>query len=336
MAAVWPNAIVEDNAIQVHVAALRKVLGATPSCSAPRMASATGWRVTDSAPASPTRRDHAVREPSAGGRSRLRRRRRSCAGRSCWSISPSSPAAPTPCSGTRARPHGRDTPPTIAVLAFQPSDNSEDARLLADGLARSVASSLSRYDVTVIAASSSLQLTPAQKTPGALAARRGLHRRRADLTDHGKLTVSTQVSDTRKNILIFSIRRAGQLLPEHSPRRPDCDAPGVVDRSGKFPGRPHPEVHRLGLRVDRPRKRRDRQRRSRLAGCIGDEPRARRAVSDRRGASGERRLCPRRLGKDSCPRASGRSSCGPRERTSIARTGSRRAPASPTSPGRVS
>ena len=28
MAAVWPNAIVEENAIQVHVAALRKVLGA--------------------------------------------------------------------------------------------------------------------------------------------------------------------------------------------------------------------------------------------------------------------------------------------------------------------
>jgi len=27
MAAVWPNAIVEDNAIQVHVAALRKTLG---------------------------------------------------------------------------------------------------------------------------------------------------------------------------------------------------------------------------------------------------------------------------------------------------------------------
>ena len=27
MAAVWPNAIVEDNAIQVHIAALRKVLG---------------------------------------------------------------------------------------------------------------------------------------------------------------------------------------------------------------------------------------------------------------------------------------------------------------------
>ena len=65
------------------------------------------------------------------------------------------------------RPANRDvraaTPPTIAVLAFQPADGSDNARLVANGLASSVASSLSRYDVTVIAASSSLQLTPAQK-----------------------------------------------------------------------------------------------------------------------------------------------------------------------------
>ena len=97
-----------------------------------------------------------------------------------------------------------DTPPTIAVLQFQPADKSEDARRMADGLARSIASSLSRYDVTVIAASSSLQLRPAQGPQ----ARKLLG---ADfivdgriVSDQGKLTVSTQISDTRKNILVFS------------------------------------------------------------------------------------------------------------------------------------
>jgi DNA-binding winged helix-turn-helix (wHTH) protein/TolB-like protein len=94
--------------------------------------------------------------------------------------------------------------PTIAVLAFQPTDTGGDARLLAEGLARSLASALSRYDVTVIAASSSLQLSPAQKPhAGSLLG--------ADfvidghvLSDHGKLTVSTQISDARKNVIVYS------------------------------------------------------------------------------------------------------------------------------------
>ena len=97
-----------------------------------------------------------------------------------------------------------DTPPTIAVLAFQPADNSDEARLFANGLARSVASSLSRYDVTVIAASSSLQLTPAQKPQARSLLGADFVVDGRILSDHGKVTVSTQISDAHKNILIFS------------------------------------------------------------------------------------------------------------------------------------
>ena len=102
------------------------------------------------------------------------------------------------------------TPPTIAVLAFQPADGSDQARLFANGLARSVASSLSRYDVTVIAASSSLQLTPSQ-TPQArslLGADFVVDGRVS--SDHGKLTVNSQISDTRKNILVYGFDVQGE------------------------------------------------------------------------------------------------------------------------------
>ena len=50
MAAVWPRAIVEDNAIQVHVAALRKVLG--PDAALLSTVHGLGYRlaVTDAQP----------------------------------------------------------------------------------------------------------------------------------------------------------------------------------------------------------------------------------------------------------------------------------------------
>jgi DNA-binding winged helix-turn-helix (wHTH) protein/TolB-like protein len=94
--------------------------------------------------------------------------------------------------------------PTIAVLAFQPADSGGDAKLLAEGLARSLASALSRYDVTVIATSSSLLLSPAQKPhAGSLLGADFVIDGRV-LADHGKLTVSTQISDARKNVIVYS------------------------------------------------------------------------------------------------------------------------------------
>lgn len=199
MAAVWPNAIVEENAIQVHVAALRKVLGADAGLL--NTAHGLGYRleVTDAATAPPQALSAEADAPAPPPQ---RSRPRALA---LFVLAVVIVAAAGYAwlryAGTAAR---AQTPPTIAVLAFQPADSSDNAQLLASGLARSVASSLSRYDVTVVAASSSLQLTPAQRSQaGPLLGANFIVDGRI-VSDHGKLTVSTQVSDTRKNILVYS------------------------------------------------------------------------------------------------------------------------------------
>jgi len=199
MAAVWPNAIVEENAIQVHVAALRKVLGGDAELLHTEHGLGYRLAVTDAATAAPKTQ---VGEIETATPPRRRSRLRALAVLAlaivivgaagyAW-LRYAGPAA-----------HAR-TPPTIAVLAFQPADSSESAQLLANGLARSVASSLSRYDVTVIAASSSLQLAPAQKPQAhALLGADFIVDGRV-MTDNGKPTVSTQVSDTQTNTLVYS------------------------------------------------------------------------------------------------------------------------------------
>ncbi|HXU98952.1 MAG TPA: winged helix-turn-helix domain-containing protein [Caulobacteraceae bacterium] len=208
MAAVWPGVIVEDNAIQVHVTALRKVLGKDPELLS--TSRGLGYRLAVSAGARPPEARETVpaakpgAPPIAGGSVRgwltgglvrdlvaVALAIALAAGGGAW-------------LKEVFRGGGPAKPPTIAVLAFQPADGGADARLFADGLAISLASALSRYDVTVIATSSSLQLTPAQKSEAR--ARLG-----ADYivdgriqSDEGKLTVSTQISDTRKNVLVYS------------------------------------------------------------------------------------------------------------------------------------
>ena len=201
MAAVWPNAIVEENAIQVHVAALRRALGEDAALLI--TAHGLGYRlIVTNAAAPPQTIQAAGAEPEAivPPKRHLRLRALAVFGFAIVIIAAASYAWLRYAGGADQA----EKPPTIAVLAFQPSDSSDNARLLADGLAQSVASSLSRYDVTVIAASSSLQLTPAQKPQARalLGADFIIDGRVA--SDHGKLTVSTQISDTRRNILIYS------------------------------------------------------------------------------------------------------------------------------------
>jgi DNA-binding winged helix-turn-helix (wHTH) protein/TolB-like protein len=208
MAAVWPDVIVEDNAIQVHVAALRKVLGKDPELLSTSHGLGYTLAVTGAARAPGARDAESAAEPrapAAGGAS-IRRWPIGALAKDLVAIALA--IAVTAGGGAwlkeAIRGAGAAKPPTIAVLAFQPADGGAAARLFADGLAISVASALSRYNVTVIATSSSLQLTPAQK-PQARA------RLGADyivdgriLSDHGKLTVSSQIADTRKNVVVYS------------------------------------------------------------------------------------------------------------------------------------
>jgi DNA-binding winged helix-turn-helix (wHTH) protein/TolB-like protein/tetratricopeptide (TPR) repeat protein len=205
MAAVWPKAIVEDNAIQVHVAALRKILGQDAELLS--TAHGLGYRlaVSEETEARPAPTTAPIVEPPAPVEAEQNHRRSPQRALAVAVVAIVVLAASVYAwfrqDGGRAQ---AATPPTIAVLAFQPADNSEEARLFADGLARSVASSLSRYDVTVIAASSSLQLTPAQKPQARSLLGADFVVDGRVQSDHGKVTVSTQISDTHKNILIFS------------------------------------------------------------------------------------------------------------------------------------
>jgi DNA-binding winged helix-turn-helix (wHTH) protein/TolB-like protein len=94
--------------------------------------------------------------------------------------------------------------PRIGVLAFQPADDGESARLIANGLTADIASALSKYDVTVVAPSSSLQIPPDLKAKaGALLGADFVIDGRVSGTK-GKMTVHSQISDTRKNILIYA------------------------------------------------------------------------------------------------------------------------------------
>ena len=205
MAAVWPNVIVDDNAIQVHIAALRKALGEDADLLT--TARGLGYRlvVTDMGHAAlrTATAPESVPEPTQAEETTRRRSRFGALALGVVTVLLLAVGAFALLQGGN-RSAQAATPPTIAVLAFQPADSSENARLLADGLARSVASSLSRYDVTVVAASSSLQLTPAQRPQaGSLLGVNFIVDGRI-VSDHGKLTVSTQVSDTRKNILVYA------------------------------------------------------------------------------------------------------------------------------------
>ena len=210
MAAVWPNAIVEDNAIQVHVAALRKVLG--PDADLLSTSHGLGYQlaVCDAPPLDPPAPSSSTvpgTEASAV-RSADAPPERPRMPLAVWAAIVAAIAVliiggelllQKAGQGARA-----DTPPTIAVLTFQPADKSEDARLMADGLARSIASSLSRYDVTVISASSSLQLRPAQRPQARSLLGADYVVDGRVVADRGSLTVSTQIADSRKNILVYS------------------------------------------------------------------------------------------------------------------------------------
>jgi DNA-binding winged helix-turn-helix (wHTH) protein/TolB-like protein len=209
MAAVWPDTIVEENAIQVHIAAARKVLGADADLLSTSHGLGYRLAVTDGpgvleAPETKPPAEAAVAPGAAPAARRWPTRALAAdlialllavvlaAGGGAWLKQ---------AIGGRG---GAPKPPTIAVLAFQPAAGDESARLYANGLARSLASTLSQYDVTVISPSSSLQLTAAQKSRARALLGADFVIDGRIIADGPKLTVSTQVSDTRKNVIVYS------------------------------------------------------------------------------------------------------------------------------------
>jgi TolB-like protein/Tfp pilus assembly protein PilF len=125
MAAVWPNAIVEDNAIQVHIAALRKVLGGDAELLS--TAHGLGYRlaVTDRAAAPQTPPAEAAVEP---------------------------PAPQVEAAGSERSPF---TKPSVAVLPFANLTGDRDRAYLADGVTEEITRSLSRARTLFVVAGGS-------------------------------------------------------------------------------------------------------------------------------------------------------------------------------------
>lgn len=187
MAAVWPNVIVEDNAVQAHIAALRKILGEDAQLLT--TARGRGYRLA----ATPAAADGATFE-SAPSRSRKAQR---------WFV----PALAgvlvlgVSVAGWRAyRGLGAALPtprPSIAMGAFTSAHGDPGEQALAASMNTEVAEALSRYDVTVIAPRPDPG-GPAH-APGADFAVRG----RVARTAQG-FTVTTDLADNRANILVYS------------------------------------------------------------------------------------------------------------------------------------
>lgn len=209
MAAVWPDTIVEENAIQVHIAALRKALGADADLL--RTTHGLGYRlaVTDGRDSTLAPVAQPVAEPLSPPAQVGPVRRWPVRTLFTELLALALTIAIAAGGGAWLKQliegrGGAGKPPTIAVLAFQPAAGDENAKLFANGLATSLASTLSHYDVTVISPASSLQLTAAQKPQARALLGADFVVDGRIITDGGKLTVSTQVSDTRKNVIVYS------------------------------------------------------------------------------------------------------------------------------------
>lgn len=231
MAAVWPNVIVEENAIQAQVTALRKVLGA----DADRISTvrgvgyrlATGDPVAEGAP-----RVDPTRAP-------VRRRRLavvlvamvsllSAALPSFWLWLNRSP------SGSSSSDDGR-----IAVLAFESRGGGAAAREFAADLSDQIATVLSDNQVPIISAADDLRRS------GANAAQKGPSRN-ADLVVGGlvrgegdALDAFVRLTDVREQMVVWSGEFRGRTTDREASRETvathvaEAVSLGMVGRSGR-------------------------------------------------------------------------------------------------------
>ena len=203
MTRVWPNVIVEENAIQAHIASLRKTLGgdaallstvhglgyrltATPRTgpNAPAVQQ-TREAAPETAPEAPTRRWTApavlavalVLALAIGGYVFLGR---------------SKPR--TAASGL----------PSIAVLAFLPADAGDPSKALADRLTTSVADSLSHYNLTVVRATPPLSPSLDSKTRASVSLGADFLVDGHVVEKDGKLSVTTELIDAHSNVVVYS------------------------------------------------------------------------------------------------------------------------------------
>jgi DNA-binding winged helix-turn-helix (wHTH) protein/TolB-like protein len=198
MAAVWPNAIVEDNAIQVHVAALRKVLGSDAGLLT--TAHGLGYRLAAAAEASPT-----VAGPGAPHATNQVSPQRRIAPLLSAGLSVVAIAAATLWPMRDRLPWA--SPPAdarVAVLPFDGVGPGLDARALADGLPDEIVSALSDGQVQAVSR------TESQALRGADAGRTierlgvGMLLDGTVQSDGKSLDVRVRLDDAREHVTIWS------------------------------------------------------------------------------------------------------------------------------------
>jgi DNA-binding winged helix-turn-helix (wHTH) protein/TolB-like protein len=153
MAAVWPKAIVEDNAIQVHIAALRKALGEDAELLS--TVHGLGYRLATIPEASPTGPKSETPAQTAAASSRRRLARRivpaalsvvAIAAASLWLVRDHLPWAPVL----------RES--RVAVLPFDTVGPGKELRGLADSLADEIVSQLSDKQIQTVSTAQSKAL----------------------------------------------------------------------------------------------------------------------------------------------------------------------------------
>jgi DNA-binding winged helix-turn-helix (wHTH) protein/TolB-like protein len=204
MAAVWPNAIVEDNALQVHVGALRKLLGTDAELLS--TVHGLGYRLrTAPATSSPGPRSEASPETM---RASVPRRRATpalwaalaviaVAAPGLWLFRDRLPWTPKP---SEAR---------VAVLPFDTIGPGKELRGVADGLLNEIVNQLSNSQIQVVSPAESKALRGGDTE--------AINRLGADLVldgtvqgDGKAIGVRVRLDDVREHVVLWSGKSQGQ------------------------------------------------------------------------------------------------------------------------------
>jgi DNA-binding winged helix-turn-helix (wHTH) protein len=203
MAAVWPQVIVEDNAVQAHIAALRKILGSDARLLT--TARGRGYRLA-------AKRIQAEALPGAAPKTKSGRR----FGQLIPALIAVLAIGGVAVAGWQVvRGWATAAPalrPRVAVGAFSSAHGDPAETALAAAMNTEVAEALSHYDVIVFTP----RPGPGTPAPGTDFTVRGLVSRTAD-----GFSVTTDLSDTRSNVLVYSFETS-------QPRGAGADASAAI------------------------------------------------------------------------------------------------------------
>jgi DNA-binding winged helix-turn-helix (wHTH) protein/TolB-like protein len=202
MSAVWPNAIVEENALQAHVATVRKALGedsgllVTVHGLGYRLAATPNATLAEQSPTAATPAQSLSDMRTADVRPSGRRTVAVVAG----TFSVAAALVLLLVVGRTAKGSQPIAYPSVAVGAFQPASSGSDAKSFAASLTNDVADDLSHFDLTVVRTSSPLAAAQSIFSPArpdfVLDGRLG--------EKAGRVTVTTELVDAHNGVVVYA------------------------------------------------------------------------------------------------------------------------------------